>query len=183
MFRVLSATAFALSIAWLAGCEPKTKPTEFKGKNDGHHHNEMTTKDLTMPDGKVVHAILAAHLDEKKGNELDVIFELHDKDEPYPIPINAEVTARVTRKGDDAPKELVFKPAEKDERKSDPDGKCSRFSADAAWMKPDDELVVVLSVKYDDKLKKTTYDKFIPKDSAHKHDDGDHKHGDGHKHE
>lgn len=181
MFRVLCTGLFTATVVFLCGCDAKTKPTEFKGKNDDHHHNEKTTQDLTLPDGKLVHAILTAHLDEK-GNELDVIFELHDKDEPYPIPANAKVTARVTRKADPEAKDLEFKPGDKDERKSDPDGKCSRFSAPTSWMKPDDELTVVLSVEYDGKLKKATYTGFVPKDSAHKHDDG-HKHGDGHKHE
>ena len=170
MFRVLCAGLFAASILFVAACEKKTQPSEFKGKNEGHHHNEKTTQDVTLPDGKLVHAILTAHLDEKDGNELDVIFEMHDKDEPYAIPIDAEVTARVTRKGDGEEKNLNFKPADKDERKGDPDGKCSRFSAETKWMKPDDELTVTLSVKYDGKLKKATYAGFVPKDSAHKHD-------------
>ncbi len=170
MFRVLCAGLFTATVAFLVGCDKKPAPTEFKGKNEGHQHNEKTTQDLTMPDGKLVHAILTAHLDEKKGNELDVIFELHDKDESFPIPADAKVTARITRKEDPEAKNLEFKPAEMDERKGDPDGKCSRFSADTKWMKPDDELTVVLSVEYDGKLKKATYTGFVPKDSAHKHD-------------
>ena len=170
MFRLFCAGLFTATIVFLAGCDKKPAATEFKGKNEGHQHNEKTTKDLTLPAGKLVHAILTAHPDEKKGNELDVIFELHDKDEPYPIPIDAKVTARVTRKDGDKEENLEFKPAEMDERKGDPDGKCSRFSTDAAWMKPDDELVVVLSVEYDGKLKKATYTGFVPKDSAHKHE-------------
>ena len=115
---------------------------------------------MTLPDGKMVHAILEAHLDEKEGNELDVVFENHDKKEGYPIPMNAKVTARVTRAGIDKEENLEFKPADKDERKGDPDGKCSRFAAEAKWMKPDDKLTVVLSVEYDGKLKKTTYHRF-----------------------
>jgi hypothetical protein len=170
MFRVICVGLFAAGAALLAGCEKKPAATEFKGKNEGHHHDEKTTQDVTLPDGKLVHAILSAHLDEKAGNELDVIFEMHEKDAPYPIPINATLTARVTRKGDEKEKNLEFKPAEKDERKDDPDGKCSRFSAEAKWMKPDDELTVVLSIEYDGKLKKATYTPFVPKDSAHKHE-------------
>jgi hypothetical protein len=170
MFRVLCAGLFAAAVAFTAGCDKKPATSEFKGKNEGHKHDEKTTQDLTLPDGKLVHAILTAHLDEKKGNELDVIFEMHDKEEAYPIPIDAKVTARVTRKDDNDPKNLTFKPAEKDERKGDPDGKCSRFTADAEWMKPDDVLTVALTVEYGGQTKKATYDGFVPKDSAHKHD-------------
>lgn len=170
MFRVFCVGFFAAA-ACLAGCDnKKSTPSEFKGKNEGHQHDEKTTKDVTLPDGKLVHVILTAHLDEKEGNELDVVFEKHEKDEPYPIPINAKLTASVTRKGDDKRKNLDFKPAEKDERKGDPDGKCSRFSAGAGWMKPDDELTVVLSIEFDGQLKKATYAPFVPKDSAHKHE-------------
>jgi hypothetical protein len=161
---------FAAGAVVFAGCQKKPAPSEFTGKNEGHHHDEKTTQDLTLPDGKLVHAILSAHLDEKAGNELDVIIEQHDKDASYPIPINAKISARVTRKGDDMEKNLEFKPAEKDERKDDPDGKCSRFSAETKWMKPDDELTIVLSIEYDGKLKKATYPTFVPKDSAHKHE-------------
>ena len=57
-----------------------------------------------------------------------------------------------------------------DERKGDPDGKCSRFAAEAKWMKPDDKLTVVLTVEYDGKPKRTTFSDFVPKDAAHKHD-------------
>jgi hypothetical protein len=170
MFRVFCVGFFAAA-GFLAGCDnKKSTPTEFKGKNEEHHHDDKTTKDVTLPDGKLVHAILTAHLDEKAGNELDVVFEKHEKDEPHPIPINAKLTARVTRKGDDKEKHLDFKPADKDERKGDPDGKCSRFSAEAGWMKPDDELTVVLSIEYDGQLKKATFTPFVPKDSAHKHE-------------
>jgi hypothetical protein len=73
MFRMICVGCFAVSAALLAGCEKKSTPTEFKGKNEGHHHDEKTTQDVTLPDGKLVHAILTAHLDEKAGNELDVI--------------------------------------------------------------------------------------------------------------
>jgi hypothetical protein len=170
MIRALCAGLFAASCAFVAACEKKPAATEFKGKNKEHEHNEKTTQDVTLPDGALVHAIITAHLDEKEGNELDVIIEKHEKDEPYPIPINAKLSARVTRKGDDKEKTLDFKPAEKSERKGDPDGKCSRFTAEAKWMKPDDELTVVLSIEVDGKLKKATYVGFVPKDSAHKHD-------------
>ena len=173
MIRVLVAGLFAAAVMGLTGCDTKPKPSEFKGGPD-HKHDEKNTRDMSMPDGKLVHAILEAHLDEKEGNELDVSFELHDKKEAYPIPMNAKVTARVTRAGVDKHEDLEFKPADKDERKGDPEGKCSRFAAPAKWMKPDDKLTVVLSVEYDGKLKRETFTDFFPKDAVHKHDH-DHK--------
>jgi hypothetical protein len=162
---------FAAAVTVLAGCEKKTTQSEFKGKSDpAHDHDEKSTRDMTLPDGKLVHAILEAHLDEKEGNELDVVFENHDKHEPYPIPIDSKITARVTRAGIDKEENLEFKPADKDERKGDPDGKCSRFAAEAKWMKPDDKLTVVLSVEYGGSMKRTTFTDFVPKDAVHKHD-------------
>jgi hypothetical protein len=170
MLRVFAAGLLAAAVAFLAGCDNKPKQSEFKGGHDDHKHDEKTTRDVTLPDGKLVHAILEAHLDEKEGHELDLVFENHDKEEPYPIPMNAKVTASVTRAGIDKGENLEFKPADKDERKGDPEGKCSRFVAEAKWMKPDDKLTVVVSIEYDGKLKKTTYADFVPKDAAHKHD-------------
>ena len=170
MLRVLCAGLFAAAVTFLAGCDTKPKPSKFEGGHDDHKHDEKNTRDMKLPDEKMVHAILEAHLDEKEGNELDVVFENHDKKEGYPIPMNAKVTARVTRAGIQQAEELVFQPADKDERKGDPEGKCSRFAAEAKWMKPDDKLTVVLSVEYDGKLKKTTFDGFVPKDAEHKHD-------------
>jgi hypothetical protein len=170
MLRVFAAGLFAAAVTFLAGCDTKPKPSEFKGGHDDHKHDEKTTRDITLPDGKLVHAILEAHLDEKEGNELDLVFENHDKEESYPIPMNAKITARVTRAGIDKEETLEFTPGHKDERKGDPEGKCSRFSAEAKWMKPDDKLTVVVSIEYDGKLKKATYTDFVPKDAVHKHD-------------
>lgn len=193
MFRVLCAGLFTATVVFLSGCDAKTKTTEFKGKND-HDHGDHDRKgamleDIEIPGGSKCHAGLTAHLSEKEGNELDIFFESFDKEpKPVAIPMTAKVTARVTRKGDDDPKNLSFEPAEKDERKGDPDDKCSRFAAKAPWMKPDDMLDVVLSVDVGGQIKKVTFSKFVPKEKAHNHDDGhkhgdDHKHGDGHKHD
>jgi hypothetical protein len=170
MLRVFAAGLFAMAVTILAGCDNKPKQNEFKGGHDDHKHDEKTTRDITLPDGKLVHAILEAHLHEMEGNELDLVFEDHDKEASYPIPMNAKITARVTRAGIDKEETLEFTPGNKDERKGDPEGKCSRFSAEAKWMKPDDKLTVVVSIEYDGKLKKATYTDFVPKDAAHKHD-------------
>jgi hypothetical protein len=172
MLRVLAAGLFVTAAAFLLGCEKKTAQSEFKGKKE-HDHGDHSRKDalledMELPDGTKGHAGLQAHMGALAGNELDVFFETLDK-EPKPIAISekAKVTARVTRKGDNDPKEVTFEPAEKDERKSDPDGKCSRYSAEVKWMNPDDTLTVVLTVELDGKIKRVTFDNFVPKDRQH----------------
>jgi hypothetical protein len=172
MLRVLCAGLFAAAMAILAGCDNKPKPSEFKGGHD-HDHSDHNRKDALLEDfelplGMKAHAGLQAHLGAVDGNELDVFFESLDTDpKPLAIPDKAKVTARVTRKGDDEPKEVTFKPADKSERKSDPNGMCSRFSAEVKWMKADDTLTVTLTVDMDGKIKRVTFDNFVPKDRQH----------------
>jgi len=172
MLRVLCAGLFAAAVAILAGCEKKSPQPEFKGKQEHDHsdHNrrDAMLEDFELPDGAKVHAGLQAHLGAVDGNELDVFFETLDKDpKPLAIPEKAKVTARVTRKGDDVAKEVTFGPADKAERKSDPEGKCSRFSTDVKWMRADDTLTLTLTVDVDGKFKRVTFDKFVPKDRQH----------------
>jgi hypothetical protein len=170
MLRVLCAGVFAMAMTIPAGCNNKSKPSEFKGGHDHSDHNrkDAMIEDFELPDGTKVHAGLQAHLGAVDGNELDVFFETLDKDpKPVAIPENAKVTARVTRTGDDVAKDVTFKPADKAERKSDAEGKCSRFSADIKWLKADDTLTVTLTVDVDGKFKRVTFDKFVPKDRQH----------------
>lgn len=161
---------------FLAGCTASKSTTEFKGK-DSHDHSDHDRKDamlvdIEIPGGTKCHAGLTAHLSEKEGNELDLFFETFDKEpKPVPIPLTAKVTARVTRKGDDVAKDLVFEPAEKDERKGDPADKCSRFAAKAPWMKPDDKLDVAVTVEIGGQWKKATFLNFVPKEKSHAHHD------------
>jgi hypothetical protein len=158
---------------FVAGCDKKAAQTEFKGK--GHDHSDHKRQDaqgedITLPDGEY-HAWLTAHLSkEPNKNELDVFFETHEN-KPHPIPKTYEVTARVTREGDNNAYNITFEPAEADERKGDPADKCSRFSADTPWLKPEDKLTVVLTVKAGDKIHKCTFTDFVPKDKSHKHED------------
>lgn len=156
---------------FLAGCTG-AKPTQFKNEPDDHSHDrkDAVLEDIDLMGGKY-HAGLTAHLAKEPGkHELDVFFETMDKEpKAIPIPLTAKVTARVTRAGDDKPYQLEFKPAEKDERKGDPDDKCSRFSAEAPWMKPEDKLDVVLTVSIDGQPKRVTFTGFVPKDKAHQH--------------
>lgn len=171
MTRTLTALIIAAGLG-LTGCTPTQPTTQFKNDHDDHDHDR---KDAMLQDielmGKKFHAGLTAHLAKEPGkHELDVFFETMDKEpKPVPIPLGAKVTARVTRAGDDTAYQLEFKPADKDERKGDPDDKCSRFAAAAPWMKPDDKLAVVLTVVIDNQVKKCTFDGFIPKEKGHQH--------------
>src|SRR5262245_47665353 len=120
MLRVLAAGLFASAAVFLAGCDKKSPPSELKGK-DEHDHGDHSRKDamledMELPDGTKVHAGLQAHMGALGGDELDVFFETLDK-EPKPVAISekAKVTARITRAGDNEPKEVTFEPAEKDE--------------------------------------------------------------------
>lgn len=160
-----------LAVALLAGCDGG-KPTKFenKDKGDDHHDHDrgkMKLEDITLPSG-ACHVGLTAHLSKKEGNSLDVAFETTDK-EPKPVflPANAKLTARVTRAGDDKPYTLTFNPAPEDERKADPKDKCSRFTAEAPWMKHEDKLDVALTVEADGQVKKVAWTDFNPKKYAH----------------
>lgn len=136
-----------------AGCKEKPAPTEFKSKKDEHDHGDhdrgkMKLEDATLPDGKKCHAALTAHLSKKDGNELDVSFETMEKEpKPLTVPEKAKVTARVTREGDDKAYNLTFEPTDRAERKGDPEGQSSRFSAKAPWMKHEDKLTVTLTIE------------------------------------
>lgn len=172
MTRLAVFAALALPLA-LAGCggDNKTQPSAFKGEKDDDHHDhdrgKFKLEDAELPGGVKAHAALTAHLSKKGDHELDVMFETMDK-EPKPVPAAVEkMTARVTRKGDDTPYTLEFAPAPKDERKTDPDGKCSHFVAEAKWLKPDDELTVTLNVPVDGKTKTIVWTGFVPKKYGH----------------
>jgi hypothetical protein len=166
------AVFFAAVGLFLAGCSGGNKPTEFKGEHKDHVHElgKMQLEDIELPGGLGrAHAALTAHLSQKEGNELDVLFKTMDEKDPKPIalPASAKVTARATRPGDEKDYKLEFEPAPKEERKDDPEGKCSHYSAKAPWMKPDDQLTVVLTVEIDGTIKKCTWTTFNPKKHAH----------------
>jgi hypothetical protein len=177
MTRSLVALAlFAATAVFVAGCDKKSTQTEFKGKH-GHDHSDHERKDaqiedIKLPDGEY-HAGLQAHLSNEPGkNELDLFFETHEN-KPHPIPKTYKLTARVTREGDNNAYQITFEPADPKERPGDPADKCSRFSAETPWMKPDDKLTVVLTVEVDKQIFRCTFPKegaFVPKDKQHKHE-------------
>lgn len=160
-----------------SGCqsrEPKQTTQVFKSQKDAHHDHDHSRsdamlEDLTLPDGTRCHAGLTAHLD-TAGNELDIFFESLERDpKPIAIPKTAQITARVTRSGDDQAHQLTFQPAPADERPNDPPDRCSRFSAATPWMKPDDRLTVVVSIEDRGQLKRVTFVDFVPRQHSHQH--------------
>jgi hypothetical protein len=177
--RIIGYTVLAILGFLPTGCSSsQPSPTASKifkskgGHDHEHHRADAMLEDITLPDGTKCHAGLSAHLD-PKGNELDIFFEsLEQEPKPVSIPLSAQVTARITREGDDKPYNLTFQPAPAEERPKDPAGRCSRFSAPAAWMKEDDKLTVVVTVEYEGQLKRVTFADFVPRKHAHRHESG-----------
>ena len=154
MFGLVSFLAFGCG----SGDRALTVSTYRSESGRGHSHERGK---LLLADAGRYHAGLTAHLSSKEGNELDVIFETADA-EPKPVPLPL---ARYTADGQ--AHELVFEPAPKDERKDDPDGKCSHFSAKAAWMKANDVLTVSGTIPIEGKLHAIEWKDFNPKKYAH----------------
>jgi hypothetical protein len=159
------ALAFALLAVITCGCPAKKPPTTFESNSHGHSHerDKMLLVDVA---GTEYHAALTAHLSSKEGNELDVSFETAD-DPPKPVPLALATFKATAKTADGKEHELVFEPAPKDERKDDPDGKCSRFSAKAGWMKPEDVLTVTATVPINGKPASIAWKDFNPKKYAH----------------
>ncbi|MCS7022512.1 MAG: hypothetical protein NZ703_13075 [Gemmataceae bacterium] len=171
----LGAIGVVLVGTGLGGCSSSSssEPVKVFKSKSGHDHDHVRSdamlEDIILPDGTKGHAGLTAHLD-PAGNELDVFFESLDKEpQPLSLPQTAQVTARVTRAGDDQAYQLTFQPAPQAERPRDPPGRCSRFSAAAPWMRPDDKLTVVVSIELDGQLKRVTFVDFVPSKFAHHH--------------
>lgn len=163
---MLRRSVFPFLVALAAGCSSESKPSVYEGKHEEHGHGHSHERGHEMlADIGPYHAGLTAHLSKKDGNELDIFFE-DEKEKPHPLPV-AKLTARATRKGDDTTYTLDFEPAEKDERKDDPDGKCSRFTAKTPWMKNEDVLTVTLTAPIDGQEKKAVWLDFNPRKFAH----------------
>ena len=157
---------FALIVSSLCGCPtPKQPPATFQSESHGHSHDREHLK-LVDVAGTDYHAGLTSHLSSKEGNELDVLFETVDTP-PKPVPLPLASFRATAKTADGKEYALEFTPAPKDERKDDPDGKCSHFSAKAGWMKPEDTLVVTATVHIDGKERTVTWKGFNPKKYAH----------------
>jgi len=131
--------------------------------SDGHDHERDK---MMLADAGEYHAALTAHLSSKTGNELDIFFETTDKT-PKPVPLPVKGFTATAKTADGGEQILEFKPADKEERKTDPVGKCSHFVATASWMKPDDTLTVTAVVEIDGKRERIEWKGFSPKKYAH----------------
>lgn len=167
MPRALLAAAAAGLSTLLAGCGgTTTDPGTFKSEGGhGHAHDRGTVMLADL--GKRHHAGLTAHLSAAGGNALDLVIETAGKDpKPAPLPLKT-VAAKARRANDPAEYDLVFEPVPADERKGDPEGQCSRFSAKAPWLKPDDTLSVTATIPVDGKPHRVEWADFVPKKYAH----------------
>ncbi len=171
----IGSAALLLLLILSAGCKdqaatpsnaPNAKPVVASGAEHGHSHERG--KMLLADVGRKYHALLTAHLS-PKGNELDVFFETQDDKNPRPAAIRVEsLTAVVNVAGSDQTKDLKFEPAPPDERpKDEKPGFCSHFVANAAWLKPNDVMTVVIFLKVDDERYRISWENFIPKKYAH----------------
>lgn len=155
--------------ALAAGCGGGSGPAGSTSREGGGHGHSHVRGKMLLADAGPYHAALTAHLSSKTGNELDIFFETADADpKPVPLPL-AKLTATATTAGGKE-HQLAFEPAEPDERKDDPPGKCSHFVAKAGWMQPDDVLSVRATVEIDGKLHPVEWKGFNPKKYAHHED-------------
>ncbi|HUR54667.1 MAG TPA: hypothetical protein VMZ71_11080 [Gemmataceae bacterium] len=164
MFRLIP---FALLAAAALGCGDKPAATQpvAKGGGDGHDHGDHDRGKMKLVDAGPYHAGLTAHMS-KDENNIEIVMETQDK-EPKPVPLSQlSIMARVERAGDKT-YDITFEPGPKEERKGDPDGKCSRFEAKAPWMKPDDKLTVTAKIEIAGKVREVTWEDFNPKKYNH----------------
>ena len=163
----MSRYAVLLSALVLCGCfnDPKSAPTAFK--SDSHDHDHAHERDHKLiEDAGRYHAALTAHLSQKDGNELDLFFETISKTpKPQALPLSKFTAVARTATGQEH--KLEFEPAPAEERKGDPEGKCSHFIAKAAWMKPEDVLAVTTTVPIDGKPTLIEWKNFGVKKYAH----------------
>ncbi len=149
MIRSLTAALVGFGFVFLAGCGDKPTPQdEFKNKQDEHDHSrgKEMLEDATLPGGKKCHAALTAHIAKDGDHALEVSFETMDKEpKPLTLPEKTKLTLRVQR-GEEV-FSLTLEPGPKKERKTDPDGQCSRFEVEAKWLKPEGKLTATLTIE------------------------------------
>ena len=189
-------TCFPLSVVLvgslglsLLGCggspAPMPAASSDSHKDDGHSHKdgEHSHKDgetahthshdrgtMLIADVGKYHALLTAHLS-ADGNGLEIFFETPVDKDPQPVAVALASFEAQATSGDGDSQTLTFEPAPADERpKDEPEGKCSHFSAKAAWMKPEDKLVVVARFTIDGEELTARWNDFSPKKYAHHHE-------------
>jgi hypothetical protein len=166
MYRLPYSLLLVLAVL-IGGCKPESKPTVFESKHDEHEQHSHDRGKMMLADFGAYHAGLTAHLSSKEGNELDIVVETDEK-EPKPVPVpQSKLHATASRNGEDKTYTLEFDPAPKDERKEDPEGKCSRFTAKAPWIKHADILTITATIPLNGQEKKVVWVDFNPKKYAH----------------
>jgi hypothetical protein len=155
--------SFALVAFALCGCPEKKQPATFQSESEEHSHERDK---MLLADAGHYNAALTAHLSSKDGNELDVFFE-NIENPPKPVPQPLAGFTALARTADGKEHNLTFEPAPANERKDDPDGKCSHFVAKAPWMKADDVLKVTATVMINAKPTQVVWKDFNPKKYAH----------------
>ena len=144
---------------------PREQPAAtFQSEPDYDHVHERDK--MMLEDAGPYHAGLTAHLSQKEGNELDIFFETI-ADPPKSTPLEMASIKAVAKTADGTQHNLTFEPAPKDERKDDPDGKCSHFVAKASWMKAEDVLTVTAATTINGKPNTIEWKNFNPKKYAH----------------
>lgn len=162
MHRVILISLALLGIA-LCGCPEKKPPATFHSEPGEHSHERDK---MLLADAGHYHAALTAHLSSKDGNELDIFFETIDNP-PKPVPLPFEKFTATAKTADGKTHTLEFEPAPMDERKDDPDGKCSHFVAKAGWMRAEDTLTITTTLIIHDKPTPIEWKDFNPKKYAH----------------
>ena len=166
--RSFIASSVALFAFALCGCPANKPAATFQSEPDGHDHVHERDK-MMLEDAGPYHAGLTAHLSQKEGNELDIFFETIT-DPPKPAPLDVASIKAVAKTADGTQHKLTFEPAPKDERKDDPDGKCSHFVAKAPWMKAEDVLTVTAATTINGKPTTIEWKNFTPQKFAHHED-------------
>ncbi len=153
------------------GCtrEPDRPTTKAKVETDADEHTHERDK-MLLADAGQYHAALTAHLS-PKGNELDLFFETTDSPpKPVALPLT-KLTATVRKIGEGEPREIIFEPAPAQERpKDEKPGTCSHFVAKVDWLKPDDNLTIIMNVEIEGNRRRVQWSNFIPNKYAHHHD-------------
>lgn len=156
-----------LAATFVLGCgkhEAHTPTTHRETEQPGHSHERDK---MLLADLGPYHAGLTAHLSSKTGHELDVFIETADAAHtPVPLPI-LRFSAKASAAGAKGERELMFEPAEMDERKDDPPGKCSHFIAKAPWIDPDAPLTLAATIEANGKPEVVQWRSFLPRKYAH----------------
>lgn len=149
------------------GCPKADAPKS--GQGDGGHdagHSHERGK-MLIADAWKYHALLTAHLS-REGNELDIFFETQSSKDPKPVAIPLESFAGHAQSSGGEKNDLKFECAPSNERPSgEKPGTCSHFVAKAPWMKPDDNLTVIVHVKLEGEAVRIEWKNFSPKKYAH----------------